>query len=258
MCSVVDEYVLSPLIPRRDVSTHPIVIIQARMGSTRLPGKVLLPINGSPMLQGMVERLRSCKETPPIILATTTLKKDDVLADLAHKMGVSVFRGSEDDVLDRFAQAASSTSADSIVRLTADCPLIDPAMVDTALNLFYNARVDYLSNTIRRTYPRGLDIEIFTREALIRAAEKATLKGDREHVTQYIVHHPTLFHLGGFVTEVDLSSWRLTVDTKEDFAVVEHFLESLGSAVSFESIKKLVHLHPEWRKINEGVHQKRE
>lgn len=160
------EFSLTDPIPRRPISSRPVVIVQARMRSTRLPGKVLRPLQGIPMVQRLLERLSSLGKTVPVILATTKHSTDSILAALAHRRGVRVFRGSEEDVLDRFASAIAGVPADAIVRLTADCPLIDPTMVDRALDLFYHLKVDYLSNTLHRTYPRGFDIEIISRTAL--------------------------------------------------------------------------------------------
>jgi spore coat polysaccharide biosynthesis protein SpsF len=253
-----EEYTLTSTIPRRPASARPVVIIQARMGSTRLPGKVMLPMNGVPMLQGMLERLLCLQPHVPLLLATTTSPDDAVLAQVGERMGVLVFRGSEDDVLDRFAKAVATTPADTVVRLTADCPLTDPLMIDKALDLFYHVRPDYLSNTLRRTYPRGFDIEIFSREALEIASREAIHPREREHVTPYILTHSERFVLANFASAQDYSSWRLTVDTKEDFVLVERVLSALGKQGSFEMVTNLLDRHPEWQKMNAHVKQKQE
>jgi spore coat polysaccharide biosynthesis protein SpsF len=250
------EYSLNTDIPHRPASARPVVIVQARMGSTRLPGKVMMPMNGVPMLQGMLERLSSLQPAVPILLATTTLPHDQPLVEMARHSGVQVFRGSEEDVADRFAKAVATTPADTIVRLTGDCPLIDPSMVDTALDLFYHIHPDYLSNTLHRTYPRGFDIEIFSRKAIEIVAREAVSPRDREHVTKYIVSHPERFVLTNFAFAEDFSRWRLTVDTEDDFLLVELVLSNLGKTVSFERVKSLLFLHPEWQKMNVHVKQK--
>jgi spore coat polysaccharide biosynthesis protein SpsF len=250
------EYSLYDFIPRRSPASRPAIIVQARMGSTRLPGKVMMLMNGTPMLQGMLERLISLQSFAILILATTQSPREQPLVDIASKLGVQVFRGSEEDVLDRYAQAVEDTPADAIVRLTSDCPLIDAAMIDKALDLFYHLHPDYLSNTLHRTYPRGFDMEIFSRKALEIAAKEAVLPSDREHVTLYVVSHPEQFHLVNFVSDEDLSQWRLTVDTKDDFTLVEQVLSNLGKKCTYAEIKTLLHTHPEWLKINAHVKQK--
>lgn len=228
------------------------------MGSTRLPGKVMMLINGLPMLQGMLERLHQALPTSALLLATSTHPRDELLATMAESLGIRVFRGSEEDVLDRFASAVAHTSADVVVRLTGDCPLIDPTMVDRALDLFYHVLPDYLSNTLRRTYPRGLDIEIFSRKALEIAAREAVMPKDREHVTTYITAHPEKFFLANFALPEDLSAWRLTVDTEEDAALVRRVAADLKSSCSFNQLQQVLHLHPEWQAINAHVRQKQE
>lgn len=250
------EYFLDPSIPRRSSSARPVIIVQARMGSTRLPGKVLLPMNGIPMLQGMLTRLSSLQRSTPILLATTSLPQDTPLVELGLRCAVEVFRGSEEDVLDRFAKAVATTDADTVVRLSGDCPLTDPHMVDSALDLFYHLSPDFLSNTLHRTYPRGFDIEIFTRTALETAAKEATLHAEREHVTPFIISHPDRFSCVNFAFPEDLSAWRLTVDTKEDFILVERFLSHLTERFSFEEVRRLLQQHPDWQRLNAHVKQK--
>ncbi len=251
-----EEYSLAIPIPPRPSSARPVVIIQARMGSTRLPGKVMMPLNGVPMLQGMLKRLLVLQPRVPLILATTTQLRDQTLVDVAQKKGVAVFQGSEEDVLGRFAKAVATTSADAVVRLTGDCPLIDPTLIDAALDLFYHVPSEYLSNTLHRTYPRGFDIEIFSRSALERADQEAALPKEREHVTTYLISHPEKFSLANFALEEDLSAWRLTVDTEDDAALVALVLSHLGGSVSFERVRLLLRRHPEWRQMNAHVQQK--
>ncbi|HUS96970.1 MAG TPA: glycosyltransferase family protein, partial [Hyphomicrobiaceae bacterium] len=160
-----------------------VAIIQARMTSTRLPGKVLAEFAGQPMLSYMLDRVRRAQSLDGILIATTLNHTDDPVVDLCHEVGVAVFRGSEADVLGRYAAAAADAQADTIVRLTADCPLIDPHLIDQAVSTFREGGFDYLSNSIQLSYPDGLDVEVFTRSALARANAEANLPFHREHVT---------------------------------------------------------------------------
>lgn len=231
------------------------------MGSTRLAGKVMLPIQGRPMLGILLSRLMSVFPPIPIIVATTILPQDDVIAALASSMGVELFRGDEEDVLHRFSSAISSKSSDCIVRVTSDCPLCDPRMLSRALDLYFHLGVDYLSNTIHRTYPRGYDIEIISRQALMTASQHATTHSEKEHVTSYIVRRPYQFSLANFISSENWSAWRLTVDTREDFELVEKIFSALGNettASGWEEVQKLLRHHPEWRAINAAVVQKNE
>ena len=253
---MVHEHILQLDLPQLPLSCHPIIIIQARMNSTRLPGKVMKLVNGIPLLQGLLERLRGLHDSISMIVATTTSPQDDIVTNLCHRLNISVFRGSEENVLDRYAKAVATTKANVVVRLTADCPLHDPTMVRAAVGLFERLNVDYLSNTISRTYPRGYDIEVMTREALERADHEATLPGDREHVTSYITCHPETFRLASFIGSEDLSSWRLTVDTPEDLALVEQVMANTRPPLSFEHVCALLHRHVEWRRLNAHIQQK--
>jgi spore coat polysaccharide biosynthesis protein SpsF len=242
------EYILSNFIPKPPLHFQPLIIVQARMGSTRLPGKVMMPLEGLPLIEGLLKRLFFAHV--PIVLATSVFPEDNVLVSVADKLGVSAFQGSEDDVLDRFYQVTKSRHVDAIVRITADCPLTDPDMIVRALNCFYASNVDYLSNTIRRTYPKGLDIEIFRTTALAEAAEKAKSPYEREHVTPYILSHPKRFVLANFVGDSDLSSWRLTVDTKDDYELITMVMARLHGQTSYDSLKTILALHPEWQLLN--------
>jgi spore coat polysaccharide biosynthesis protein SpsF len=253
-----EEYLLERSVPHRPSSSRPVILVQARMGSTRLPGKVMLPLAGVPMVQRLLERLSSLKSNVPVILAIPDKPADFVLVPVAQRLGVRVFSGSEEDVLDRFASAVAHDQVDAIVRLTADCPLIDPAMVDRALDLFYHLQVDYLSNTLHRTYPRGFDIEIVSRAAFMSAAREAKELRDREHVTPFILEHPERFTCACFIAKDDLSSWRLTVDTKDDVALVERVLSELTGPFSYEMVREVLLRHPEWQCMNAHVKQKQD
>jgi len=245
-----EDYLLEETIPKRPKESASHIVVQARMGSTRLPGKVLLPLGSSSVLSFLLERLASL--SVPITLATTALQKDDVVEHCGREFGVAVFRGSEEDVLDRFWGAAGNV--DAIVRITADCPLSDPEIISRALDLFYHLNVDYLSNTLHRTYPRGLDVEIFTRKTLEIAAQESSSPYDREHVTSYITSHPERFCLANFIDSEDLHDWRLTVDTKEDLDLVRSVVEK--GPRSYLQLKEILKQNPRWKKINERVEQK--
>src|SRR6266404_2569766 len=168
-------------------------IIQARTDSTRLPRKILMPILGKPMLQHQIERLKHAKTIDMVVIATTDMAEDDTIENLAKQLGVSSFRGSEKDVLDRYYKAAKKNGADTIVRLTGDCPLHDGAVVDEVVTHFEKSDVDYSAQP--KNYPEGLDTEVFIFDALERAWKEAQLPSEREHVTPYIRNHPERFAL---------------------------------------------------------------
>lgn len=196
-----------------------VAIVQARMGSTRFPGKVLRPIGGTPLIGVLLARLRGARRLDAIVLATSTSPKDEPLAALAQELGVAVFRGSEADVLDRYHAAAAGCAADVVVRITGDCPLVDPVLVDEAVAAFAEAGVDYVSNTDPPTYPDGLDVEVFSFSALQSAWRDAAKPDEREHVTPYI-RTSGKFRTLTLRNPVDLSTERWTVDEPSDLEVV--------------------------------------
>jgi len=236
--------------------TRIVGIIQARMGSTRLPGKALADLAGAPFFARVVERMRACETLDALVLATTAEASDDPLAALAESLGLLVYRGSVDDVLDRFTQAARLAEADLIVRITADDPFKDPQVTDHAVRLWLQRPdLDYVSNTIQPTYPEGLDIEVFTREALERAWREARLPSEREHVTPYIWKHPDRFRLLNFAHERDLSHLRWTVDYPEDLAFARAVYERLyrpGQVFLMADILRLLEAEPQLAQINAG------
>lgn len=200
------------------------IVIQARMSSTRLAGKVLADLNGKPMLARQLERLALSKRAKGVLLATSTEASDDPIAEFCRTQGVAHYRGRLDDVLDRYYQAAVTAKFDPIVRITADCPLIDPAVIDTMLDLFAEKDLDYLANTAPpegSTFPDGMDVEIFSFAALEQAWKEAKKPSDREHVTFYFWKNPELFRTfrHDLVGE-NLSSYRLTVDYPADLELV--------------------------------------
>lgn len=202
-------------------------ILQARVGSTRLPGKVLRPILGLPMIIRQIERLSRVRRIDRLVLATSTDEADDGLAQLCEGHGVCCFRGSLNDVLDRFYQAAGEYVPEHVVRLTGDCPLIDPDLVDRVIACHVGEGNDYTSNTIPPTYPDGLDVEVVRFRCLQEAWKEAVLPSEREHVTPFVYRRPDRYKIGHVRNPVDLSSLRWTVDEPEDFDVVTAIYEAL-------------------------------
>jgi spore coat polysaccharide biosynthesis protein SpsF len=202
-------------------------VLQARVSSTRLPGKVLRPILGQPMIARQIERLRRARTLETLVLATSTDSSDDALARWAEAARVPVCRGSLDDVLDRFVSAARPYAPTHVVRLTGDCPLADPAVIDLVVTRHLEIGADYTSNTIEPTWPDGLDVEAMTMAALETAAREATAQYQREHVTQFIVRQPDRFRLQSVRGDNDLSALRWTVDEPADFELVEAIYAAL-------------------------------
>ncbi len=196
-----------------------LILIQARTGSKRFPGKVLHPLAGEPMLSFLLKRLQRFRHS--CLLATSREPRDKVLVELGEQHGIPVFTGSEENVLERFYEAWLSCPAPVIVRITGDCPLIDPYLLADMLYFFQYAKADYLSNTLLRTFPKGLDTEIFTASALQKAFHQASSSYEKEHVTPYIYRHPELFRLYNFRDKHDLSAVNLSIDTPEDLPLVQ-------------------------------------
>lgn len=209
-----------------------VAIVQARMGSTRLPNKVMKPIGGIPMIGLLLGRLARSRQIDQIVLATSTDECNTPLVEYVQKLGYDCARGSENDVLDRYLVAARQAKADVVVRITGDCPLIDPGLVDRAIEQFKTARVDYLSNTAPATYPDGLDTEVFSLEALERAGRESQELFDREHVTPYL-RRPGLFKTGVMRNAEDLSGLRWTVDELADFDVVRQVFAFFAPDIHF-------------------------
>lgn len=205
-----------------------VAILQARMSSTRLPGKVMKRVAGRPMVERQIERLRRCATLERVIVATSDDASDDPLAHFLETIGVEVFRGSLHDVLGRYVGAVQALGVEGqVVRLTADCPLADPSVIDDCVRLQARLGVDYASNGQRRTYPRGLDVESFGLDALLTAGREASDPYDREHVTPFLYRNPGRFTQGELVQDRDESALRWTVDTPEDFAFVERVYAAL-------------------------------
>jgi spore coat polysaccharide biosynthesis protein SpsF len=204
------------------------------MGSSRLPGKVLMPIAGVPLLAFMIERLRPLDVQ--MVVATSDLERDDPIANLVVQLDVPCVRGSEVDVLERFLLAADSYPHDTVVRLTADCPLSDPALVQAVVAQHQTSGADYTSNTLLRTYPDGLDVEVMDANALRRAARAATAQPEREHVTPYLYRNPHEFTLAAHVGPCDLEDERWTVDTAEDFDRIAGIALRSGGATDWRDV----------------------
>ena len=241
------------------MSMKRVCVVQARMGSTRLPGKVLLDLAGRPMLAQLLRRLRACGSLDEIVVATSIAASDDPIAELGVSEEVRVCRGSETDVLGRFVEAARATQADVIVRVTADCPLIDPRVTDRVVDeLTTNAgAADYASNVLRRTFPRGLDVEAMFLDTLLRVDRLSQTRGEREHVTITIrSERPSLFLTRSVESDNDDSDLRWTVDEERDFQLVGRLYDELGLGeriVPYETIVDHVRRHPELASINAGI-----
>jgi len=240
-------------------NTKVVAIIQARMGSTRLPGKVLEDLVGEPMLARVVNRARRAKTVDIAIVATTTQPADDVIAGLCQERDWPFFRGSEEDVLDRYYRAALAFKADAIVRITSDCPLIEPEIIERVVTGFlrYYPAVDYISNTLIRTFPLGLDVEAIGFEALEKAWQEDNNPAWREHVTLYIYRHPEKFKIRNVANDTDYSYMRWTVDTIEDLTFVRKIYDYFqNDAFSWRDVLELLKVHSEWLEINRCVEQK--
>ncbi|MBH41269.1 MAG: acylneuraminate cytidylyltransferase [Candidatus Magasanikbacteria bacterium] len=200
------------------------VIIQARMGATRLPGKMMKDLLGKPVIAHVVDRVRLCKNVDNIWIATTENDLDDVLYNWAKDNSVNCYRGSEKDVLDRYYRAAKKANTDTIVRITGDCPLHDPETIDRVISEF-TSESDYVSNIHPPTFPDGLDVEVFSFSSLEKAWQEAKLASEREHVTPYIWKNPHIFRMKNVENDEDLSQYRITLDTKEDLLLIKTILE---------------------------------
>ncbi len=239
-----------------------VAIVQARMGSTRLPGKALVPIEGRPMIARVLERLARCRLLDALVVAIPDTPDNEPLAAAAEQAGAQVCRGSEEDVLGRYLRAAEQSDADPIVRITSDCPLIDPELVDRTIEAFLDRQpsADLVCNTRPRRWPRGLDTEVVARRALEHAATACTDPTLREHVTAPLYAAPEHYAISGLDSEEDHSHLRWTVDTAEDLAFVREVYAALdppsGTPFGWRAVLELLERRPELLRINAHVRQK--
>lgn len=238
-----------------------VAIIQARIGSTRLPGKVMKNLCGKTILAHDIERVKQSKLIEEIIIATTESKNDDIIVTEALNNGVKIYRGSEEDVLSRYYEAAVENSADVIVRITSDCPLLDPLLIDEVIKLFLDKHYDIVTNAgadlSKRTYPRGLDVEVFSFDILKEANENAKKNYQREHVTPYVYEYGKVYY---YKNKVDYSKYRWTVDTGDDFKLIEEVYAKLYKGTHdfyLYDILKVFEDYPELFYINSHVEQKK-
>ncbi len=238
-----------------------VAIVQARMNSTRLPGKIMRPVLGKPLLELLVERVERAKGVEGVVIATTTDADDDEVESLTQRLGVGCFRGSEHDVLERVLQAAHAFDVDLIVEITGDCPLIDFQVIDKLLEVYHANNYDYVANVLKRTYPRGLDTQVFATSVLDEVARLTDDPVDHEHVSLYIYEHPERFKLHNVESGLPEEYWdlRLTVDTADDFELIRRIYEELypsNPAFTMEDIVELFQRQPELREINQHIAQK--
>jgi spore coat polysaccharide biosynthesis protein SpsF len=236
-------------------------IVQARTTSTRLPGKIVAPILGRPMLELLIERLRRARHLDQVIVATTSNGTDDVVESLCERVQAGCFRGSEDDVLDRVLRTARAYAVDLIVEITGDCPLIDPNVVDRLIEMHQEGGVDYVANVLKRTYPRGLDTQVFRTTVLEEVAHLTQDPVDHEHVSLYIYEHPERFRLQNLESNLPERYWnlRLTVDTPQDFALIKAIYEELypkDPAFGLGDVLALLDRRPDLAALNQDIRQK--
>lgn len=232
------------------------VVIQARMGSTRLPGKVLAPVGARPMIEQVIERAARIKGADEVVVAVSDLAEDADLAKAAAATGARVVRGPAYDVLARYIVVIEAVNPDAVVRVTSDCPLLSPSVSSAVLAAFAEDDADYASNTLERTWPRGLDTEVVATEALVTAAREATSPVDREHVTPFIWRQPTRFRLRSVTTSPDRSDLRLTVDTPEDLELVRRVYAELGPDCDIDDVLRLLTAQPSLAAVNAAIQQK--
>lgn len=230
-----------------------LAILQARLSSSRLPGKVLAPILGKPMLQWQIERINQSRSIDELVVATSDQSQDDLLADLINNIGARCCRGPLDDVLSRFGRAISEHDGDLIVRLTGDCPLTDPDVIDTVVAKAIESGANYVSNTLHPTYPDGLDVEVIKRETLQEAVKEAIAPHEREHVTPFIYRRPERYSCLNVENFSDLSKLRWTVDTAEDLEFVRKVyagLQNDGPSFRMRDILDFLEMHPAVAEVN--------
>lgn len=239
-----------------------VIFVQARMGSTRLPGKVLKEVMEKPLLHYLVERLKRVELADEVVIATTTNEEDEEIVEFCHFEQIPLFRGQSEDVLERFYLAAKAFQADVIVRITADCPLIDPKLIDQVIKEYLDTypKYDYISNSRFRSFPIGMDAEVFSFKSLEEAYLESTLPEEKEHVTPFIYRRPSRYSTKIISHEPNLSFLRLTVDTQEDFDLISKLIEEHYPKNPQFSMQDLLQTllidHPDWQNINAHIKQR--
>lgn len=237
-----------------------IAIVQARMGSMRLPGKVLKQVNGKPLLEYQIERMKRAENVDQIVVSTTTKPLDDPIIDLCERLNIHTFRGSEEDVLGRFYETGRFFGADVIIRLTADCPLIDPVLIDTVVEFFLQNQPNYLYVTNAQTYPQGMKVETFTYEVLKDAYMNANTAYDLEYMTPFILKRVESSAIAEVVHVADESPYHLKVETQEDFQLVEEVLQTLypkNPLFPMSDVIRFLKQNPKWEKRVLGLSNKK-
>lgn len=233
-----------------------LAVLQARTSSSRLPGKVMMPLAGAPMLARQIERIARARMLDGLVVATSDRADDDCVAELAATAGAGVFRGSLEDVLDRYFRAALAYRPSHVVRLTGDCPLADWEVIDAAVSFMIQGGFDYASNTLEPTWPDGLDVEVVTYAALEAAWREAADTVEREHVMPFVTRRPDRFKLGSLRNQIDLSEMRWTVDEPADYAfavTIYDALYSLNPAFTTADVLALLRQHPELGRVNTAI-----
>ncbi|MDD4203320.1 MAG: glycosyltransferase family protein [Candidatus Omnitrophica bacterium] len=232
------------------------VIIQARYASTRLPGKVLIPLKGKTVIEHVIGRCKNAQTIDNVIVATSHEETNEKIVNKMNEIKQVVFRGSENDVLDRYYKCAKQFSIKHIVRITSDCPIIDPFVIDTVVQRYFQTHADYCSNAVERTYPDGQDVEVFSFETLEKTWKNAKLLSEREHVTSYIRTFPELFKIEGIVEERMLGNKRWTLDQNEDLEFIRKIMDALydeNPCFSMESVLAFLEKEPNLEKTNSHI-----
>ena len=228
------------------------------MGSTRLPGKVMLDLRGKTVLARVIERVQQAKLTGRVVVATTTKPADNPIVEECRRLGVEIFRGSEDDVLDRYYQASLELEAEAIVRICSDSPLTDPEIIDRTIQLFMNSGADYASNALTRRYPLGLDVEVMTQKTLERCWKSARAFHQRSHVTSFVYENPAQFNILRVTGDIDYGRYRWTLDTPEDYAFLQAVYRRMHDPdqFSWHDVLALLDREPELTEVNQHILQK--
>jgi len=231
-----------------------LAIVQARTGSSRLPNKVMKKIEGMSVIEILLSRLKKSKKIDHIVLATSSLKRDDILARHITRIGFDLFRGSEENVLSRFFEASKIYNVDTIIRITGDCPIVESSIIDEMIEVFKSSNVDYMSNIDPPTYPDGLDVEIFTKSSLKMVNNLATLRFDREHVTPFY-RSSNLFKKKCFKNKIDMSNYRFTLDEERDFIFFQRLFKLFRPNIFFhwEEVVDIMRSNSDILKLNQNI-----